>query len=291
MDRLAYVLVWTLIKFLQALPLPVVARLGRCAGELAFWLDKRHRRVALENFRNAFAHERSPAEIQTLAREQFRRLGENYCASAKTASMSAEQLMPHLELVGTEHIQSAGPPSASRIIAIGHFGNFELYARANRDLPQFILATTYRALNQPRLNQLLIRLRTQHGCLVFERRRDAKALQAALSRQPLVLGLLSDQHAGRRGIWMAGCAQPIPPRPFMPCVTDCRCSWPFATEPAWPSGGSKSAPLSPPWNRAAGALSLCLWPRSTPPLKKPFGATPLTGSGCIPGGGHNVNNL
>jgi lauroyl/myristoyl acyltransferase len=196
MDRLAYVLVWTLIKFLQALPLPVVARLGRCAGELAFWLDKRHRRVALENFRNAFAHERSPAEIQTLAREQFRRLGENYCASAKTASMSAEQLMPHLELVGTEHIQSAGPPSASRIIAIGHFGNFELYARANRDLPQFILATTYRALNQPRLNQLLIRLRTQHGCLVFERRRDA------LSRQPLVLGLLSDQHAGRRGIWM-----------------------------------------------------------------------------------------
>ena len=39
-------------------------------------------------------------------------------------------------------------------MAIGHFGNFELYARFMQFLPAFKCLTTYRALNQPLLNRL-----------------------------------------------------------------------------------------------------------------------------------------
>jgi KDO2-lipid IV(A) lauroyltransferase len=88
----------------------------------------------------------------------------------------------------------------SCIVAIGHFGNFELYARFGEFMPGFQCATTYRALRPPSLNRLLQSLRERSGCLFFERRTDAEALKAALAARPLMLGLLADQHAGQRGV-------------------------------------------------------------------------------------------
>jgi len=46
MDKPLYFLVRSLVWLLQALPLGWVARVGRAGGELAYWADRRHRRVA-----------------------------------------------------------------------------------------------------------------------------------------------------------------------------------------------------------------------------------------------------
>src|SRR5208283_3777368 len=128
MDTLIYWPARTLVALIQALPLTLVARLGRAGGGLAFWLDARHRRVALKNLSMCFGNEKSPAEIRALARENFRRIGENYAGAVKTAVMSPEQLRPHFDFLGAEKILKfqvdSGPQS--RIVAIGHFGNFEL---------------------------------------------------------------------------------------------------------------------------------------------------------------------
>jgi KDO2-lipid IV(A) lauroyltransferase len=43
-------------------------------------------------------------------------------------------------------------------------------------------------------------LRAKSGCLFFERRREGGALKTAMSGQGLLLGLLSDQHAGDGGL-------------------------------------------------------------------------------------------
>jgi len=48
-------------------------------GGLAFWLDARHRRVALKNLEMCFGREKSPEEIRALARENLRRIGEKLC--------------------------------------------------------------------------------------------------------------------------------------------------------------------------------------------------------------------
>jgi lauroyl/myristoyl acyltransferase len=67
-------------------------------------------------------------------------------------------------------------------------------------MPMFKTATTYRGLRQPSLNRLMQSLRERSGCLFFERRTDASALKAAMSKQGLILGLLADQHAGNNGL-------------------------------------------------------------------------------------------
>ena len=196
MNTLIYWLGRALVASLQALPLTWVARLGRAGGALAYWLDTRHRRVALKNLTMCFSGKRSPAEIRALAKENFRRIGENYASAVKTVSMSFDALRPHLEQIGGERLL----PPRRVVNAGGHFGNFELYARFNDIVPGYQSATTYRALNQPGLNRLLEELRSQSDCLFFERRTGGPLLRAAMNQPAIILGLQIDQHGGDHGL-------------------------------------------------------------------------------------------
>ena len=201
MNTLIYWLARAVIAVIQALPLRIVARLGRAGGGLAFHLTARYRRVAEENLARSFP-EKPAAEIREIAHENFRRLGENYASAIKTAGMTPLQMRPHFEFAGAGKIlafqNDSGPQS--RIVAIGHFGNFELYARFGQFVPVFKCAATYRGLNQPALNRLLVDLRNRSGTRFYERRTQAGALRAALSDTGLLLGLLADQHAGPNGL-------------------------------------------------------------------------------------------
>ena len=195
MNATIYGLGRVVIALIQALPLPLVARLGRLAGALAFHLLARHRRVALDNLTLCFGHEKSPAEIHALARENFRRIGENYLCAVKTAAMTFEQLKPHVEFSGWDKLGpiTTGGLVPNVVIALGHFGNFELFARIQIVRPDFQPATTYRGLKQPGANRLLQMLRARSGCLFFERRQEGGKLREAMGGGGIILGLLGDQ--------------------------------------------------------------------------------------------------
>lgn len=202
MDSLLYVAARALIAFIEALPLPWVARLGRFTGALVYLIDARHRNMAVQNLKLCFGKEKSDREIRAIARENFRRIGENFACAPKTAAMTPEKLKPFFKFIGAEkilpHEINAGPQS--RVVAIGHFGNFELYARFGQFVPVFKCATTYRGLQQPSLDRLLKAMRERSGCRFFERRSESAALKTAMSDTGLLLGLLCDQHAGRSGL-------------------------------------------------------------------------------------------
>jgi len=212
MDTLLYPVARLLIALLQALPLTLVARIGRAVGALVYRLDARHRRVALQNLEMCFGNKKSPEEIRALARENFRRVGENFACAIKTSAMSWNELRPHVEFVGTDRLL----PPRRVVAAIGHFGNFELYARFGQFLPGYQCATTYRALNQPALNRLMQKLRERSGCLFFERRADGPLLRAAMNRQGIILGLLADQSMnGLRGPFLGhDCSTTLAPAVF-----------------------------------------------------------------------------
>src|SRR3977135_3319435 len=123
MNRLVYLLALALVRFLQALPLTFVARLGRWGGGAAYLLDGRHRRVALENLANCFGREKSASELKQIAFENFKRLGESYSCGIKTAGMTFDELSPHVQFIGAEKIlpQPGESGVPSRVVAIGHF--------------------------------------------------------------------------------------------------------------------------------------------------------------------------
>jgi KDO2-lipid IV(A) lauroyltransferase len=202
MSYFLYLLVRSLLWLLRLLPLRCIGRLGRAGGALAYALDGRHRRVAVDNLTQCFGESKTKEEIAALARENFKRIGENFASAVKTSSMSEAAIRQCVEMVGAEHVlpRAGEGPHPGRIIVIGHFGNFELYARCNYFVPGLQFATTYRGINQPWLNRLLQDMRNQSGCLYFERRSEGGALRHALQHQGIMLGLLVDQHAGDHGL-------------------------------------------------------------------------------------------
>jgi KDO2-lipid IV(A) lauroyltransferase len=197
MNTLLYWSARALVAFIQALPLKLVARLGRATGALAFWLDARHRRVALQNLEMCFGREKSPGEIRAIAMENFRRIGENYACAIKTAAMSSDELRPYVEFCGSVSLpqKSGDEPKPGIILAMGHLGNFELFVRYQSVCPGHQLATTYRALKHPVFNRLMQDIRQRSGCLFFERRTEGRQLRAAMNRGGIVLGLLADQNS------------------------------------------------------------------------------------------------
>jgi len=193
MDRVISLAALALLRVLHALPLRAVARLGRAAGLAAYLLDFRHRRVAVRNLTRCFSAEKSPAEIRALARENFQRIGENFACATKTAVMTLEELRPHVEFVAPQLDIPPGGGPRRLIAAIGHFGNFELYARLGQFASAYQCATTYRALRQPALNRIFQSLRERSGCHFFERRTGADELKAFMNHPGVLLGLLADQ--------------------------------------------------------------------------------------------------
>lgn len=201
MGVLVYLLALLAVKFLQLLPLSWAAGLGRRLGALAWHVNAPRRQLALDNLAHCFGAENSAVELRAIARENFRRIGENACAAVKTASMEWPNLRHHVEWVNVERLlpQPTMSPQ-SLVVAFGSFGNFELYARAAQAVPAFRCLASYRALEQPLLNRLLQSLREKSGCRFFERRRDAQALRAAIEPRGILLGLLADHPEGGHSV-------------------------------------------------------------------------------------------
>ncbi|HIG28400.1 MAG TPA: hypothetical protein EYQ50_11610 [Verrucomicrobiales bacterium] len=202
LERILIIPTISLVSLLQSLPLILVARIGRFFGAFFYFIDASHRKTTLKNLSNSFGEEKTSLDIRKIAKEHFRRLGENYCCAIKTASMSDEEISKIIEPEGFERFRKSkeGQLDQSLIVAAGHFGNFELMARTGIFIPGYTLATPYRRLKHPLFTKLMKKVRQKSGTLYFDRQSEGKKLRKQFKPQGWLLGFLSDQHGGNRGI-------------------------------------------------------------------------------------------
>ena len=208
-SRVVEWLLFALLGSIRCLPLVTVARLGRLLGGLACRVDRRHRRVAEENLARAFP-ELKPQEVQALALENFRRIGEAYACAIRTPGMDPSELLGRIEFVGLDDLLQSG--AERLVVATGHFGGFDLLAHVQGHWPNWRLATTYRAQRFAPLNTALQRLRDLTGVQFIERHNAVQAVSELFNQSKSILALFSDQHGGGKGLWL----------PFL--GRDCSCS-------------------------------------------------------------------
>lgn len=180
--------------------LPAVARVGGALGLVAHALSAKHRRLVRRNLRIATAGQAPGAEeLDRLVKETFRRAGANLLGSQRAATMRPADLRAQLELEGFEHL--LGPLRAGRgvVLVWGHMGNWEVLAQLVREVGGDIEGgPIYRPLENPLLDELTVKRRTQEGALLFSKH-DGFTGPAALLRRGGVLTLMADQRAGGHG--------------------------------------------------------------------------------------------
>jgi KDO2-lipid IV(A) lauroyltransferase len=183
-------------KVFAWLPESAAYAVGEGAGRLAFRLDHRHRRITEENLSRAFPGQYPPHALTALARAVFENLGRTAVDVARSDRLVHGPTQDVTIMEGTDRILEARGRGKGVLFITAHFGPWEL-------LPLiFALHAGWghlvaRPLDNPRLDELLTRLRERGGNRVIRKRDAVQAILQALRRGEVV-GILIDQHISER---------------------------------------------------------------------------------------------
>lgn|SRR5574341_328881 len=191
---------WALVaglrRVLAWLPESAAYGLGEGAGRLAFRLDRRHRTVAVENLSRAFPDRFSSGEVEALARRVFENLGRTVVDVARSDRLLTGQEAGAFQVDGFERLLSARQRGKGVVVITAHLGPWEL-------LPLFVArhygpsCMVARPLDDPRLDDLLNRMRERGGNRVIRKRDAIQAILQAIRRGEIV-GILIDQHISEK---------------------------------------------------------------------------------------------
>jgi KDO2-lipid IV(A) lauroyltransferase len=172
-------------------PLTLVRSAGEVFGLMFYLVDRVHRRIALANLQAAFP-KRSDRECRAIARSMFQHFGRLLLELLKYASLPAGEQLRLVEWEGEERVRLALAQGKGILFCTGHFGFWEQQALAHA-LKFEPMAVMARPLDNPKLHDLLERLRTSNGnAVVYRRGAVRKALR--LLAEGRSVGILIDQH-------------------------------------------------------------------------------------------------
>jgi len=189
--QLEYLAVRALISIVRHLPDGIVRALGTALGLLFYVVDRSHRRTAQRNLATAFPS-RSAAERRTIARAAFAHFGRLLFELLKFSTLTPDEMLARVDVEGEERSRIAYAQRKGVLFVTGHFGFWELQALVHsvRVEPIAVLA---RALDNPKLNALLERIRERTGNTVIYRRRTIRRVMRTLEAGQGV-AILIDQH-------------------------------------------------------------------------------------------------
>jgi len=209
---LEYLLVRAWVLALQSLPREGARTLGRWMGDVAYVLDRRHRKVALSNLARALGESLAPEQAGRVVRRMF----EHFGMVAAEFALAPRVFRPDsLEKYITVHnralIEDARARSKGLIFVTGHLGNWEVLGMCAGDLG-IPLHSVFRPLDNPLLDLYVMRLREHTSQRTVPRRRALPVLVRVLRRGGCV-ALVADQHARGDGIWVDFFARPASTTP------------------------------------------------------------------------------
>lgn len=179
------------IAGVRILPRRAVEACGAGLGRVFYVLDRRHRRIAMENVAAAFPT-RSRAEHRAIVRGAFAHFGRLLFAVLEFSALTPDAMLARVEFEGEDRVRLAHAMNKGVLFVTGHFGFWEIQAmvHALRLPPMAVLA---RPLDNRALNDLLERMRTRTGNSVIYRQGTMRRVMRMLQSGHGV-GVLIDQH-------------------------------------------------------------------------------------------------
>ncbi len=189
--RIEYLLVVCFAAAIRMLPRRVRIACGSVLGAAFYFFDGPHRRLAAANLHAAFPL-RTRRECRAIARAAFAHFGRLLVELLTFGSVSLARMRKLVEFEGEERVKLAHAQGRGVLFVTGHFGFWELHAIAH-GLEIGRLGVVARALDNPKLNALLERVRTRTGNTVIYKRGGIRKVLRALANNEGV-AILIDQH-------------------------------------------------------------------------------------------------
>lgn len=182
---------------IQLLPPRFADALGVLLGKIAYYLVPSRRRIVERNFRIAW--ELQEDELRHATKLCMETCGANLLGGVRCGKMSDAEIAQCVEIEGAEILQEAARAGKGVIVALAHMGNWEILARLGPLVkPGNKFGAYFRPLDNPFMNQLIARRRTRNGMTLFSKE-NSFGQAASFLREGGILGILSDQNAGKAG--------------------------------------------------------------------------------------------
>ncbi|MBS2023854.1 MAG: lysophospholipid acyltransferase family protein [Deltaproteobacteria bacterium] len=176
----------------------VLRALGASIGTLAFLLGIR-RGIVIENLSRAFP-DKTPRELRALALRVYRTLGATFGEVAAARSITDRELEALVTFDGFDRYTEAAQAGKGVVVAVAHFGNWELLGRACARRGVKLTAITRRL--RGRWNAWLLKTRREGGMKELPDK-DASRDAVALLRRGEVLAVIVDQNMRpKRGVFV-----------------------------------------------------------------------------------------
>lgn len=182
---------------LRLLPAETVFAVGEFLGRALWPFIKGRRNTIARNIR--IAGEVGAEESEAAARTSFIRTVANLMCSSVSANMRGEDIGELLEVENPELLAEAAAKGKGVMLLLAHMGNWELLTRLHRTFPEGVkIGGFYRPLNNPILNERVLRERQADGARMFSKR-DSLHHVSGFLRENGVVGILADQRVGWQG--------------------------------------------------------------------------------------------
>lgn len=195
-----YRAITTLLGALRRLSLERASSIMAALVGAGVVVTPRWREIGLDNLRRAYP-ERDEAWHRQILRGSFRNLGRLAAEVAWFDELRPGNIHDRVGFIDaeSERIWRERVTGGAGIVATGHFGNWELFAQA-QGLMGYPIHIVHRPLRNPRLDDLLNRLRSRAGTDVIYKHAAAREILRLL-RGGAMVAIPIDQHApGAQGI-------------------------------------------------------------------------------------------
>jgi Kdo2-lipid IVA lauroyltransferase/acyltransferase len=197
--RVEYTALLTLSSIFTALPEGALYAFAKVLGIFVFECVRIRRKVTFENLQASFGEEKTERELKRIAREAYINI---------TITFAEMLLFPKLhnrvlEMVDLEEVhlvREAAAKGRGVMLISGHFGSWEMNGASmtTSGIPVVIVAK--RQAN-PYVDAWITRYRKELNMSIIGTGAPVKQLVRAL-RNGEVVGLISDQNAGKRGVFV-----------------------------------------------------------------------------------------
>ena len=188
-QRIEFGLVWLLLKLLGLLPRGAARAVGAGIGRIAFAATPRLRRVGLSNLDLAFP-EKSARERERILRAMYRQLGWHLAEFCQMSGYSLDQANRWIRYEGLGNYLAAKQRGRGVLVLTGHLGAWEL-SSFYHSLAGHPMSMVIRRLDNPWIDAMVNRIRTQHGNRVLPKDDFARGLIATM-RGGETVGVLMD---------------------------------------------------------------------------------------------------
>ncbi|MDT8317980.1 MAG: lysophospholipid acyltransferase family protein [bacterium] len=186
-----YVLFRLLIGFICFFSPSNSVKVGRFLGRLAFKVDRKHRRIAVDNLSMALGM--AEEEAISFSSLVFENLGQTFAEFMQPHRYGRAYVLDNVHVEGLDNLIEAEKKGKGVLVLAAHIGNWELLGSALREHAGPV-TVVYKKAKNPFVTEFIREARKGRGIDTIPHRNSARKILALLKKNETV-GILLDQHA------------------------------------------------------------------------------------------------